>query len=59
MDWLRLRLVSQSVLLCYSVGVLFFAYDYKRFNHAIWHLFVLAGSICHFFAVLISTLPKA
>ncbi len=41
--------------LCYTLGVLFFAFDYKRFHHAIWHLFVLAGSICHFFAVLIST----
>jgi len=46
--------------LCYSVGVLFFAFDGRaRFNHAIWHLFVLAGSVCHFFAVLVSTLPKA
>jgi len=41
--------------LCYTMGVLFFAFDYKRFHHAIWHLFVLAGSVCHFFAVLIST----
>jgi hemolysin III len=42
--------------LSYSVGVLFFALDYRwRFNHAIWHLFVLAGSVCHFFAVLVST----
>ncbi|HET7872265.1 MAG TPA: hemolysin III family protein [Terriglobales bacterium] len=41
--------------LCYTMGVLFFAFDYKRFHHAIWHLFVLAGSICHFFAVLVST----
>jgi hemolysin III len=39
----------------YTLGVLFFAFDYKRFHHAIWHLFVLAGSICHFFAVLVST----
>jgi len=42
--------------LCYSVGVLFFAFDQRlRFNHAIWHLFVLAGSACHFFAILVST----
>ena len=42
--------------LCYSAGVVFFACDHKwRFNHAIWHLFVLGGSICHFFAVMIST----
>jgi hemolysin III len=45
--------------LCYTAGVLFFALDHKwRFNHAIWHLFVLAGSVCHFFSVLVSTLPK-
>lgn len=44
--------------LCYTLGVLFFAFDYKRFHHAIWHLFVLAGSICHFFAVLASTAEK-
>lgn len=45
--------------LCYSGGVLFFAFDYKwRFNHAVWHVFVLAGSICHFFAVVFSTLPQ-
>jgi hemolysin III len=44
--------------LCYSIGVLFFAFDGRlRFNHAVWHLFVLAGSVCHFFAVLVSTLP--
>ena len=45
--------------LCYSVGVLFFAYDYKRFHHAIWHVFVLAGSACHFVAVWVSTLKPA
>jgi hemolysin III len=44
--------------LCYSLGVVFFALDHRRFHHAIWHLFVLAGSICHFFAVLTSTLPR-
>ena len=43
--------------LAYTVGVLFFAFDTKwRFNHAIWHVFVLAGSVCHFFAVLVSTM---
>lgn len=38
--------------LAYTVGVLFFVWHKLPFNHAIWHLFVLAGSICHFFAVL-------
>ncbi|WP_035612990.1 hemolysin III family protein [Haloferula sp. BvORR071] len=33
--------------LCYTFGVIFFAWEKLRFNHAIWHLFVLAGSACH------------
>lgn len=37
----------------YTVGVIFFMLDSKlRFGHLVWHLFVLAGSTCHFFAVL-------
>lgn len=32
---------------CYTLGVGFFAWRRLRFNHAIWHLFVLAGSACH------------
>lgn len=38
--------------LAYSFGVIFYANKRIPFNHAIWHLFVLAGAICHFFAVL-------
>lgn len=41
----------------YSTGVLFFAYDHRvRYNHFIWHLFVLAGTGCHVVAVLGYTL---
>jgi hemolysin III len=37
----------------YSAGVLFFAYDHRmKYNHFIWHLFVLAGTGCHVIAVL-------
>lgn len=37
----------------YSAGVLFFAYDHRmKYNHFIWHLFVLAGTGCHVVAVL-------
>lgn len=40
--------------LCYTLGVIFFALDHKiKFFHALWHLFVLAGSVCHFFAILL------
>jgi len=43
--------------LCYTVGVIFFAWKRLPFNHAVWHLFVVAGSICHYFAVLFYVLP--
>lgn len=37
----------------YSIGVLFFAYDHShRYNHFVWHLFVLGGTACHVVAVL-------
>ena len=39
--------------LCYTVGVVFFATDSKfLYGHFIWHLFVFAGTACHYFAVL-------
>ncbi|MBE0577116.1 MAG: hemolysin III family protein [Desulfuromonadales bacterium] len=37
--------------LFYSFGLIFYAWKRLRFHHAIWHLFVLAGSACHYFAV--------
>jgi len=43
--------------LAYSLGVIFYAWKRLPFNHAIWHLFVLAGSICHFFAIIFYVLP--
>jgi len=39
--------------LCYTAGIGFYATDHKlRHGHGIWHLFVLAGSMCHYIAVL-------
>ncbi|MEO7401699.1 MAG: hemolysin III family protein [Polaromonas sp.] len=39
---------------CYTLGIVFYATDHKvRHGHGLWHLFVLAGSICHFFTVLL------
>lgn len=38
--------------LCYTGGVVFFVWERPRFSHAVWHLFVLAGSACHYWAVL-------
>jgi hemolysin III len=38
--------------ICYTVGVAFFSTDkHLRYGHAIWHLFVLGGTVCHYFAV--------
>lgn len=46
--------------LCYSAGVIFYVWKRLPYSHAVWHLFVLAGSTCHYFAVLRSVLaPRA
>ncbi|WP_104203392.1 PAQR family membrane homeostasis protein TrhA [Billgrantia saliphila] len=41
----------------YTLGVIFFAISAIPYNHAIWHLFVLGGSTCHYFAVYAAVLP--
>jgi hemolysin III len=41
----------------YTVGVIFYALKQIPYMHAVWHLFVLAGSICHFLAVLLYLTP--
>ena len=38
---------------CYTVGIIFYANKKIKYFHSIWHIFVLAGSVCHFFAVLL------
>lgn len=43
----------------YTGGVVFYAWRRLPFNHAIWHVFVLGGSVCHYFAVLIFVVPGA
>lgn len=38
----------------YTAGIVFYAFDEKlRHGHGIWHLFVLAGSVSHYFAILL------
>ncbi len=40
--------------LFYTGGIVFYALDAKlRHAHGIWHLFVLAGSVCHYLAILL------
>ncbi|WP_019241801.1 MULTISPECIES: PAQR family membrane homeostasis protein TrhA [Bacillus] len=48
-------LVTGGIL--YTVGAIFYVWRGFLFHHAIWHLFVLAGSISHFFAVLFYVTP--
>lgn len=38
--------------LFYTVGIIFYALDERRYFHGIWHLFVLAGSISHYFTIV-------
>jgi hemolysin III len=45
--------------LLYTVGVVFYAWERLRYGHAVWHLFVLGGSACHFLAVLYHGVPAA
>lgn len=43
--------------LSYSLGIIFYLRKQNRFNHVIWHLFVLGGAISHFFSIFLYVLP--
>jgi len=43
----------------YTVGIIFYVWRRVPYNHAIWHLFVMGGSICHYFAILLYLTPTA
>jgi hemolysin III len=43
--------------IAYSLGVIFYVWEKLPFNHAIWHLFVLAGSVLHFCSIFIYVIP--
>ncbi len=45
--------------LAYTVGIVFYAWRRLPYGHAVWHLFVLAGSVLHFFAILFYVIPLA
>lgn len=49
-DTSTIFLVIGGVL--YTAGTIFYAWRSLKYHHAIWHLFVLGGSICHFFTML-------
>ena len=56
-DQLYIHLEGEGLLLLglggliYSLGVIFYVAKRIPYNHAIWHLFVLGGSVCHFMAI--------
>lgn len=56
--YLSLPSISLTFLIlggiAYSVGVIFYMWRKLPYSHGIWHLFVLAGSILHFFAIYFS-----
>jgi hemolysin III len=38
--------------LAYTIGVIFYVFDAKiKYGHTVWHLFVIAGTTCHYFSV--------
>lgn len=43
---------------CYTLGVAFYLWKRLPFGHAVWHLFVLAGSISHFFGMMLYLVPR-
>lgn len=43
--------------LCYTLGCLFYVWHRLPYHHAIWHVFVMAGSAFHFFAVFFYVIP--
>ena len=43
--------------IAYIVGVVFYVWQSLPYHHMIWHLFVMAGSICHYVAILLYALP--
>jgi hemolysin III len=54
--WARLPMAGWLWLaaggIAYTAGVAFFVAERLRYGHFVWHLFVLAGTLCHFLAVL-------
>jgi hemolysin III len=72
MGWISLVMVKEMLVnipvggliwlaaggVLYTVGVIFYALNKVPYMHVVWHVFVLGGSICHFFAVYLYLAPK-
>ncbi|HEC41216.1 MAG TPA: hemolysin D [Bacteroides sp.] len=44
---------------CYTLGILFYKKIIFPYHHLVWHLFVIAGSIFHFFAIFFHVIPDS
>ena len=44
--------------MAYTGGVVFYAWRKIPFNHTFWHVFVVAGSVCHYMAVVLYVIPR-
>lgn len=44
--------------LAYTGGVAFYLLERMRYNHAVWHLFVMAGTALHYFTILFFVVPR-
>jgi hemolysin III len=45
--------------LAYTTGIIFYAWRRLPYHHAVWHVFAMVGSVCHYFAVLFFVIPPA
>jgi hemolysin III len=43
--------------ICYTIGAIFYVWRGFKYHHAVWHIFVIAGTATHFFCVLLYLLP--
>ena len=54
--WTHIQVLGLCLIaaggLAYTAGVAFYAAGHRPYSHFVWHLFVLVGTCCHFFAVL-------
>ncbi len=44
---------------CYTLGTFFYHRPSMRYSHAVWHVFVIAGSVCHYVSVMAQVVPSA
>ncbi|WP_278381766.1 PAQR family membrane homeostasis protein TrhA, partial [Clostridium tyrobutyricum] len=42
----------------YTAGAMLYLFERIPYNHAIWHLFVMGGSVCHFLCILLYLFPN-